>query len=355
MFIESIGNMEKFSPEDLSDEHIFARYWLVLVRRWWVVGITFVAMFIGGLVYANTRPSLPFPHMTTIEIGRFADGSPLEGMRVVAGKIQESYIPFALNVHANANGYDQIRYSIKVDIPEEGNTVLLKSYGSPSDTRILLGLQQAVADLLINDHENKTELIKNDLIQQKFKAELALEDIQARAQLFPSKRKLIEETASLLKRQIETVANLINTAEKDRTSALASALEKGSVDQSLTTTILLMNTTIAENRERLRGLEERYYITLQKERADIDTEERENKRQEKEQEQLIKDAEFRRNNLQETRVIIPSSRQLRESPKSSSQIVGLFGIMGIFLGIFAAGFAEFSSNARKYGKLVGRN
>src|SRR3989338_9444331 len=327
--------------ENFDDEHILARYWLVLMRRWWIVAVVFIVMLAGGGVYANTRPPLPFPHTTTIEIGKLADGKPLEDIKMVENKIKEAYIPIVFQEHASKNGYDQARYSIEVEVPENGNTLLLKAYGSKSDTDILVLLEQKITDLLTKDHAQKIELVKNDLAQQQFKTQLALDTLKEQAQLIPHKRQIIQETAQLLKRQIDTVANLIDISEKDRASALVSAVEKGAIDQSLTTAILIMNETISENREKLRGLEERYYIMLQNDRANLDKEELENKQQQKEQEQLIKDVEFRTSNLQETKVLLPPSRLLRNSPKSPVQTTGLFGVVGLFLGVFAAGFMEF--------------
>ncbi len=277
--------MENFSPNNFEDDHILARYWLVLIRRWWIVGIVFIVVFGSGIVYAKTRPPLPFPHITTIEIGRIADGQALEDIRMVESKMKKAYIPIILQEHANKNGYDQKRYSIEIEIPEEGNTLILRADGDQNETETLLTLEQKIVDLLIEDHQQKSGLMKNELAQQQFDAKLRLDYLIEQGQLMPHKRQLIEETGQLLKRQIETVANLINAAEKDRAAALASAIEKGSVDQSLTTAILLMNETISENREKLRGLEERYYITLQNQRTEIDKEELENKRQQKEQEQ----------------------------------------------------------------------
>lgn len=343
--------MDKSAFED--DEHILERYWLILLRRWPIVATVFILMLIGGVSYAKTRPPLPFPHVTTIEIGRFADGMPLEDMKVVENKVKEAYMPIVLQEHANKNEYDQKRYSIEVEAKEHSNTLLLKSYGSENNTEILLTFEQKIADLLIEDHKQKTELIKRDLEQQEFKAKLVLEGLEEHARLIPRKRQLVEEAAQLLKRQIDTVTNLMNAVEIDRSSALTSAIEKDSVDQALTTVILLMNTTIAENREKLRALEERYYITLQNQRADLDKEEFDNKQQKQEQERAIKNVEFRAGNLQETMVILPPSRLLRESPSGPGQIVGLFGTVGLFFGIFAAGFAEFAFNAKKYGKVHG--
>lgn len=348
--------MENSSMNNFDDEHILARYWLVLLRRWWVVAIVFVAILAGGVVYANTRPPLPFPHATAIEIGRFADGPPLEAMNLVTAKMKDAYIPLVLNGHGIKYGYDQTRYSIAVETPEEGsNTLILNSYGSESSTPTLLYLQQKVVDLLVQDHLRRTALVKNDLTTQESKAQTALEDLKTQERLLPRKQKSIEDTAQLLKRQIDELQQFINAAQQDRTSALASATAKGTIDQPLTTTLFLIDTTIADSREKLRGLQERYLIALQNDRVNFEKEEIENKRQQKEQEQLIKDIEFRISNLQETKVIFPPSRLLRKSPQGPAQTVGLFGAVGLFFGIFAAGFVEFASNARTYGRTVGRS
>ena len=61
--------MERFSSDDFNDEHMLARYWLVLVRRWWIVAVVFIAMLIGGAVYANTRPPLPFTMLLRLKLG----------------------------------------------------------------------------------------------------------------------------------------------------------------------------------------------------------------------------------------------------------------------------------------------
>lgn len=344
--------MMQFQSSETSPGINLAEYLVVLIRRRWLIaGIILIALGLGFMSWKR-QPLPPFRHVTVIEIGTLqqvdmgiadinVSGSRMiETKETVEAKMNDAYIPLVLAEHAQKNNYETEKYQVDVEIPLNSNTVTLESFAGEGDTEDLLAIQKRVADFLIEDHQRITEFQKKALQRQKFQADLALEALNERATFFEREYKRLGDIAELLTKQIEETRSAISGFEKNRAIILSSEASRASTDQSLATTLLLIDNDIQKNREVVRGLEEQRSITLQNRRDNLAREEAEVKRKQREQQQVIEGIQFQIDNTRETRIVVPSSRLLRLPAKSFVAPLILSGVIGMLVGVLAAFFVE---------------
>lgn len=329
-------------------------------KRWKLFTAILIIFLVYGVVQFKTRPLPPFTYSTTLELGVKGGGSPIEPLEVVQAKLKDAYIPEALAKHAKDNNYREQRYLVEVQNDDKSDktgktgqasvsgSVTLNSYGSETAATATLAIHQAIADRLIDDHAQQSLQERRNFEQEKLKAEHALKKLQEQETFLPQKRQQFEDVVSFVRRQIDETHNLIQSEEQDRTRAITSASTKESVDQSLVTTILLLDSTITEHRKQLRALEERLFITLPQERAELDRAGDDLKRQQKEQELALADLILRIENMRVTRLLLVPS-QLPQPPLGGVlyQTLAIFGGVGFVLGLFLVSFVEFAAQARK--------
>ncbi|MBI2552365.1 hypothetical protein HYW17_03660 [Candidatus Uhrbacteria bacterium] len=330
-------------------------------KHWKLFAFIVVIFLTVGTVQFKGRPLLPFVHRTAFEIGTKGDGTLIESLPSVKAKLEGVYIPEVLVGHAKEEGYIDARYGVKINGEEEekegkgknqentsSNTLVIESKGGESTTPALLEIHKRIAKRLVDDHVEQAALQKRELAQEKVRAEHKLDELKEAEALLPSKRELLDEKIALVKRQIGATEDLINTAEKDRARALISAATKESIDQSLATTFLLLDDTIAKHREKLRALEEQLFVQFPQERTVLDGEVAQLKRSQIEQQQVIDNITFQIDNFRSTRVSLEPSRLPRLPLEGVLyQTLAIFGGVGFILGLFLVVFVEFASQARK--------
>lgn len=322
-------------------------YTLVLIKRWKTFFFIVVLFLVMGVLYWKTLPILPFPYATIIEVSINADGTLIEDLDTIKTKLTEAYIPTVLKEQAKKNGYEETKYAVQVEIPQESKALVLKSYGEKNDEDNIIAIHQGVVDLLLKDHAQKGDLVKKGLEGQKFQAELTLDKLKEDEKLIGAKRGLVENNQALLKRQIDSISETIHSLEKDRSTALSSTLGQQELSQSLATSLLLIDSSLLQYREQLQKLEQQLYIDIQNKNSELDKAESDAKRAQQEQVQIIKDLESRLQNFQGTHTVSSSSRLFRESQKNIVQIVAVFGAVGIFLGLFMVALVELVVRARQ--------
>ena len=336
----------------------FSDFINVLAKRWKLFAGIVVFFLIWGLVYFKTRPLLPFTYRTTIEIGAKVDGTLIEPFESVKAKFEEAYIPEVLATHAEEKGYKDQRYFVKVEDTKEKSketearpSITLVSQGGESIGPAILEIHTRIADRFIDDHVRRVEIEKQTLGQKKLQAELELDTLEDDERRIPRKQEFVDATAAILRNQIESTEKIISVMEQDRSHAIASASMKASVDQSLATTFLLVDSVIAKYQDELRSLEERLFITLAKERSDIDREEAELKRKQREQKQLVADLKLQIDSFSVSRILLSPSR-LPRPPLSGAlyQTLSIFGGVGFFLGLLTSVFVEYAADAAKRGR-----
>lgn len=336
----------------------FADYVLAVIRHWKLIIVIVGVFLVAGAskVFLDGQHPVPYPYTTVIEIGRFADGTLLEDAQTVKTRLETVYIPRALIDHALKGNYDQERYNVQVNNAavkgDAGALLLLQSKGSKGNKDEILSIHQDIVALLLSDHGTKAEIVKQALEKEKFSAEIKLEELTSKESFFPRRHKLIDDTAVLLRAQINTTSELVNSMEKDRSSALVSAASKETLDQSLATTLLLVDTDISRNQERIRALEERLRITIENDRNALEQEELENKRQQKEQEQAISEIELKSNNIQKTATLMPPSQLLKGTKQIPWRNAGIYGAIGLVLALIAIGFSEMGVSAKRYASKI---
>ncbi|OGL66107.1 hypothetical protein A3B21_04130 [Candidatus Uhrbacteria bacterium RIFCSPLOWO2_01_FULL_47_24] len=327
-------------------------------KRWKMFAFIVVVFLVAGTVQFKSRPLLPFVHRTAFEVGTKGDGTLIESLPSVKAKLEGAYIPEVLARHAKEEGYSDARYGVKINGEEEevkgknqedtSNTLVIESTGGESATPALLEIHNRIAKRLIDDHATQAVRQKRELAQEKVRAEHKLDEFQEAEAFLPRKRELIDERIALVRRQIAATEDLVNTTEKDRSRALISAATKENIDQSLATTFLLLDSTMASHRDKLRALEEDLFVKLPQERAAIDQEVTQLKRSQIEQQQIVDNIAFQIDNFRSTTISLEPSR-LPRLPLSGVlyQTLAIFGGIGFVLGLFMVAFVEFASQARK--------
>jgi len=317
-----------------------------LFKRRIFFGSVIFIFFLSGVVHYVIRPELPFPHVTTIEIGIESDNILLEDLSTVKTKLEEAFIPSVLQEHSIQEKYDVVRYKINVKIPDVGKTIVLQTDAPMEITETILALHTKVANLLLNSHQQLIEIKRRELDQEKFKAELVLEELKEQEATIPQRQKFVNEKEKLLKKQIAELQKIITDTEVDRSIALNSGKEKGSFDQSLSTTLLLLDKTISDYRDRLRSFEEKLNLDITKEYYVFLQENAELKRAQREQEQVIYSIDFQKQNLKATRLLLSPSRLLRPPQLGPKQDIALFTGLGIVLALFLVPLVDFISTTR---------
>lgn len=230
--------------------------------------------------------------------------------------------------------------------------------------------------------------IETDLAQKK----KALLNLKNQEHLFRAQYRRLDQVDELLKKQIAELQAQIALADKQRPAAVTQVSDAG-----VAMAMLMIDNEIQKNRNRLAALEERLYISQKNEREKllnrIEDNQREqavqakviarlegeleklkfdnerqqarllpkialleekltklladHKRRIRLQQQQIHELEVRLANMKETRALIDPVRSLEPLGPSGKTLLALAGILGLFLGIFAAFTAEFLAKVRQ--------
>ncbi|MDQ2694134.1 MAG: Wzz/FepE/Etk N-terminal domain-containing protein [Pseudomonadota bacterium] len=423
--------------------------WLVLVRRRRVLLITLAACTALALILALIKPRV-YNYSTSIEIGTLVDENAgtrlIEPPDTVIAKLQEGYIPLTLHEYAEQHPDDATQYRIRARLPKASSLIVVEGTGTEAAGETYRQLINNVVARLVADHDRSVSEERRRLEQQIQEARLKLEALQdetnqnakraaleaelaatrtqlesftdpqmvklqqlrlenkleeARTQLanlkeehelLTSRRKRLDDTEALLKKQIEGLQNQINTSLNHRQSALQEAQTE---PQAMT--LLLIDSEIGRNRERLAHLEERLHVDIKNERQELDKQLVGNLGQQEVQRQAVELAaqelekhqiELRQGreqfepkvtearlqidwllanqrrdiarqeleiatlkdtleSIRRTRALAPAMRSLKPTGSSRALILALGMVLGLMLGVFAAFFAEFLYKARR--------
>lgn len=367
-------------------------------RKYLILGICFLFLLIG-LVFAFIRPVKYF-YKTTIDIGTTLVNSDrgtitriIEPPESVLAKFEESYIPEAIYLLTDSS--DRNRFKIQANIPKRSNLVVLTSKCSPDMGESCRQLHELATKPLLEDHlrvidvprreykimsdQAKVELknIKdprlymvkeNDLVIKVEVEKMQLISFDDQINHLLSQEKRLEETQSLLRKQILTVEKNL---EKTHASWPKAANDVSSESQAMT--LLMITNQIERNEERLSELRERLSINLedQKEILQIEIANKRRMRglqkdkvsmfqnqlvelraqREKNQDKqasLISSLENKITELQETRTLGVGVRSLNPAGPHKLVIVFLSGFFGLVCGVLFAFIAEaFSGSQRK--------
>ena len=430
---------------ELDDEISLIDLWLVLVKHKKIIFLVTAALVALAIIAVLVTPQ-KYRYGTTVNIGSVVgiEGAPIvDSPENVLAKIQETYIPVVVSRHQQLHPDDKTAYNIQARIPKNSSMVVLESEAAEQQESTYLQLHQQVVDELSQDHHKLLDVsrrniqasiaqlqhqldglqnpvlynVKKQALEMELKkAQLELEELKdPRIYTVPRKEleQSIESASSRLKKlqneesfiqgqheRLETQIDLLTKEIKELGDQISAALAQKSLavdevnDEAKAMTLLLLDNTVQQNRNRLSNLEQQLYIHIPERssqlnnaldenrkdqeitRKEIDTlkaklerlivnHQREEDRQamiipqkelaidgftttrELEIEELkisVKQLQDELLKLKETRALAPPMR-LEAAGTGTLTLLALATILGGMLGIFAAFFREFLNNA----------
>jgi len=365
--------------------------WRVLVKRKWMVAAVFALSLVAGVAQALlTKAS--YTYHTVVEIGRDGGGKLLDSPDTVLAKLDKAYIPQTLRDYAESNQSPE-RFKIDVRVPKGSELVMLESRGPANLASVYLLLQGAVADKLIQDHQRTI-----DQIHRQYEAELArarmrldelqdqriftvqekalqgdiargkqkIESLKDQAKLLETQQKRLDETKHLLGQQISESKALLAVVTENRGRAVNEA-----TNEAKAMTLLMIDSSIAESRSRVAGLEERLYIGLENERERLGKQLADDRREQATeagtvgelegklvklrvdherdialQQQTIAEIEAKIAVLRGTHPLLAPMRSLEPTGTGRRSIVAVAAVLGLIGGLFLVFVVEFLQNAR---------
>ncbi|MFW2374544.1 MAG: Wzz/FepE/Etk N-terminal domain-containing protein [Gammaproteobacteria bacterium] len=306
------------------DEIDLVDLWLVLVRHKAVIAIAACIILLAGSLFALSMPT-QYGYSSSIQIGAVVEMESgrnhfvfIEEPETVLAKINESYIPYVLNRYSIENPESLVMPDIKARIPKKSNLIVLETKGEQKYEAIYLSVLNSVADMVVEDHQPSMRMMDSEyassLNHQKIKlaelqapstlqtqlkalevertaAQLKMEEmndnrliavsmqsLQTEKQKHENKLKTLEDERiqlkadykrlddmdKLLNRQIDALNANIQGALVNRQASLKEVSNEASA-----MTLLLVDSQLQANRNKLASLEERFYIHQQSAREKL--------------------------------------------------------------------------------------
>jgi LPS O-antigen subunit length determinant protein (WzzB/FepE family) len=316
-----------------SDEISLVDLLRVLLKRKNTLLFVFALFVLGGVVAALVLPK-QYQYTTTIEIGTTVvkdDIRLIDDPNTLLAKIQESYIPLALLHYRETYPDDKKVYELKARIPKNSEIIVLEAKGSKETAEIYKRVQNDVVDQIITDHSRLILIIHKEYQLEGEKIQNEVASLEDKSKLLQAKSKRLGENEKLLTRQIDRVRQLVNDGIINREKA-----SREVKDETHAMTLLMIDNEIQQNRQRLDELEERLTVELINERDVVENELADTLRKITEKKSELTKVKLQRDNLRETRSIVPPMQSLEPVGASKKLIVLLAVLLGIFVALFAA-------------------
>ncbi|MFQ5488509.1 MAG: Wzz/FepE/Etk N-terminal domain-containing protein, partial [Gammaproteobacteria bacterium] len=179
-----------------ADEISLVDLWLVLVRRKWLIFISFTLLTLLGLAYYFTL-SKSYEYTTAVEIGTtlVKEGNGyttalIDPPETVLAKLNESYIPWVQHRYFQKNPDDETLYKLEASIPKDSELIVIKGKGPEEDESIYLAQMQQVLQRLFQDHERQTVIVRSGLMANLARAREKLAELQDPSTLEVEKKSL---------------------------------------------------------------------------------------------------------------------------------------------------------------------
>jgi hypothetical protein len=294
----------------------------------------------------------------------------------------------------SANHPDGVRIPMRIGKAGNTNLVQMKSNGPAGLAELHMQFHELIVDLLVNDqraeYEVERQRLQRQLEQERLKLEeledervqraerLRLENVvaEARAELEDLKDKerllsdqlaTLEVEESLTKDQLETLEAHIEAARASRAEATGQA---SSGPDGLT--LMLLGESLQNDIERQAVLEDRLMLKIPRERSRISADLNENRRQQEVQAERIslREAELEKLGVDQdreiarqrplveqlesqfetfhmTRPVAPPRRSDVPTDTGSRNLMALYGIAGVVIGLMLAGFFALGQQVAK--------
>lgn len=369
-----------------------------LVRRWKLIISVFVLCIALGVIAALLKKP-DFAYSAGIQLAAYttANGRTVQFLTPESAKslLQNSLIDAGISHYAETHtGFEPIKIKLSADVVIDGNVVILSGNGPLALQNAYVAIiEQTVTDLAKNTSnpiasyraslQNTLQQAQIDLSKlndpkviqaDKSDKNHALLDAQARLGLLQQDQNVLQQKLKHLNKSNKLYAALakqlgeyLKTARKN---ALASARGAASPTQAMAG--LLLGNQIQQTQTQLTDIQNRLTVTLPLQIAQTQAELANNKQQQVAQITAVEQAQLEFDNfetqhartvksqqanidklntqlanIQNTRLVAPPTRSIEPVGMSRKMIVILAAILGIFLGLFAAGIASYGSAVRR--------
>lgn len=322
-----------------ADEISLVDLWLVLLRHKRLIAAVASTVIAVGLVIGSLAPPA-YTYTTTIQIARDGDGL-LEQPETLLAKLNESYIPFVLQQHMDAQP-GAPRPRIEAKIPKDSRIIVMASEGAEADKELHFKLHNDVMKRLAQDHDPEIDVIKLTMENNLNRIRNQLDKLKDDATLLQAQGKRLDEQELLLRDQLKDVQKLIDNSESNRNKAV-----KEVEGEAKAMTLMLIDTEIKKYIDREAEVKERLLVGMSAERDKLKNALAENLRAQTEQQEMLQELQAKIVNIRYTRPVTPTLRSHAPQGIGISVIAMLAGILGLMLGIFAALLAEFRLKVRE--------
>ena len=342
--IEVKPNQQNIPPYYYEDEISLIDLWLVLVRRKKLLFTIFLLIVVLGLALAFVTPK-KYGYSTSIEIGSRVIQDrvqPIESPETLLAKIQESYIPFVQLQYRNQNENDEEIYKISARVPKGSQLVVLESKGVESVSEIFKDLQQRVVNEVKKDHKRIIEVIRKELEIARNEAVSQLEELKDQERLLMASDKRLNDVVKMVTRQLEEAKQDLATAENSRKRSV-----KEATNEARAMTLLMLDSGIKSQRERVANLEERLVVEIAEDQDRLAKEISGNKRAQQNQLAKIARVDAQLDNLVETRALLSPMQSMEPTGLAKRVILAIAMVLGFIIAIMAVFIAEFLQKAKQ--------
>ncbi len=328
-----------------SDTIPLTRYWNIIIQHWWIVVLAVLLSILGSYFIERYRVPHPYPYATVIQVGQGPDQKPLESSSTIMARLSNVYIPKALTEYATSHGYDEQQYTVEVEIPVDSSVVILRSEDKQESKEDLLTLHSNIANLMIADHQRLFELIQKSLTLDKAQAQRVLDFLQEQARLFPERFRRIDDSVLYIQKQLSELESGIQNAQKNRAIILTSESQRPASDESLATTLLLIDSDIDKQRAKKAELEQRLSVDIKKQKDELEQQRIDNKLEQTKAQKIIDSVQLQIDSISATKKIIEPSQFLRLPQQSPYRNLLLSSVLGLLLGGMLTFFIDFVKRA----------
>ncbi len=331
------------NPSFHKDEISLIDIWRTLVKHKKLIFLVWALISLGGVIAAVLIPER-YTYTTLLEVGSQVGGVLVETADAARVKLLAGIIPITQRRYLT-EGKEAYGITVKVTIPEKSPSLLsLESQGTAQSASDHLAFQGDIAEALRQDHEIIFGRAREVLAarQEDVKRKIA-ELTDARALAITRLDRLDEEETAHLKKKIEQSRALLASIARPGERSLASRM----AEEAMALTHMMAVNQIEQQRRTLATLEERLFLEMPEERAEISKALADNERVVEEQRGALNMIASDLGAIRETRALLPPTQSDSPVAPSRGLIVALAAIFGLMLGIFSAFIAESISKARK--------
>jgi uncharacterized protein involved in exopolysaccharide biosynthesis len=311
---------------------------IVLARRRWLIAGVVAAALLLGLTAALLKPPT-YTYTTSIQIAE-GSGGPIESPGTVLAKLNESYIPLALQeAHAQAPGSPTVKIVAK--IPKDSQIISLESFGPAEDQSSHVRLHQAVIEQLIRDQGRELDAMRLDLQSEVNRARSQIGAVEAESGLLKEKAQRLDEQEKFFKDQLGDIHKRMDQNQAMRRRLMQAGGEGNA------SALMLLDGELARLGQREADTNEQLFVTVNTQRDELKAKEVENTRLQADLRGRIEQLDAKLAAIAPTRAITATLRSLEPAGTRSATIVAIAVIGGVMLALFAAFLAELITRTRE--------